>query len=516
MAKRTAGGNPSGRLRRSPSRSDKAETSQNSGHYKLPALDKVMESLYRDYGEIVKVSGLIGHPDLLFVFNPNEIERIFKKEETMPHRPSMPSVKYYKQVLRKDFFGKDAGVVGVHGQQWDDFRSKVHQTMMQPNTAKKYFAPLNQITIEFLDRIEERIKPDHELDCDFMEELYKWALESIGKVALDTRLGCLNKNLNEEPEAQRMIESVKTFFANVAQVELRMPVWRIYSTPAWKKYIGAFDVFRETCLKHINEALVNLQSQPPNRKEEDIPLVERILLKTSDPKIATVLALDLLLVGIDTVSRRRKENCTDSLNAMSSTSLTSFQTSVAATTIIYHLAKNPKKQEKLYSELLELLPNEDDPITEDTMPKLVYLNACIKESLRMKPVIIGNGRSLTSSAVIGNFQIPKGTHVIFPHYVVSNLQQYFPDPESFVPERWLKNSGACPYDTKIHRFASLPFGYGRRTCLGRRFAEAELKILLSKIFRKYNVGYQHGEIKYEVQSTYKSPDPIFFHFRKRT
>lgn len=64
-----------------------------------------------------------------------------------------------------------------HGQQWDDFRSKVHQTMMQPNTAKKYFAPLNQITIEFLDRIEERIKPDHELDCDFMEELYKWALE---------------------------------------------------------------------------------------------------------------------------------------------------------------------------------------------------------------------------------------------------------------------------------------------------------------------------------------------------
>ena len=37
--------------------------------------------------------------------------------------------------------------------------------------------------------------------------------------------------------------------------------------------------------------------------DDDIPLVERILLKTSDPKVATVLALDLLLVGIDTVSR---------------------------------------------------------------------------------------------------------------------------------------------------------------------------------------------------------------------
>lgn len=49
--------------------------------------------------------------------------------------------------------------------------------MMQPNTAKKYLAPLNQITEEFLLRMEEKIKADNELECDFMEELYKWALE---------------------------------------------------------------------------------------------------------------------------------------------------------------------------------------------------------------------------------------------------------------------------------------------------------------------------------------------------
>ncbi|EEB11516.1 cytochrome P450, putative [Pediculus humanus corporis] len=469
------------------------------GHYKLESLDKVMESLYREYGDVVKISGLIGHPDLLFIFNPNEIERIFKREETLPHRPSMPSVKYYKQVLRKDFFGKNTGVVGVHGQQWNDFRSKVHQTMMQPSTAKKYLIPLNQITTEFLNRIQENIKSNDELSCDFMEELYKWALESIGKVALDTRLGCLNKNLEMESEAQIMIDSVKTFFANVAQVELRMPVWRIYSTPAWKKYIGAFDVFRETCLKYINESMIKLNSKTlkddDDDDDDDIPLVERILLKTSDPKVATVLALDLLLVGIDT-------------------------TSVAATTIIYHLAKNPEKQEKLYRELYNLLPNDDDLITEKIISQSVYLSACIKESLRIKPVIIGNGRSLTSNAIINNYQIPKGTHVIFPHYVVGNLPEYFPKPQEFIPERWLKSSSGkfgekCPHENKIHRFASLPFGYGRRTCLGRRFAEIELKILISKIFRKYKVSYNYGLIKYQVQSTYKSSHPIYFHLKKR-
>lgn len=72
------------------------------------------------------------------------------------------------------------------------------------------------------------------------------------------------------------------------------------------------------------------------------------------------------------------------------------------------------------------------------------------------------------------------THVIFPHYVLSNKESYFPEPTKFIPERWLKNEEQSQKD--IHRFVSLPFGYGRRTCIGRRFAEAELAILLSKVF----------------------------------
>lgn len=54
----------------------------------------------------------------------------------------------------------------------------------------------------------------------------------------------------------------------------------------------------------------------------------------------------------------------------------------------------------------------------------------------------------------------------------------------FSPERWLKTSEdaskqSCPH--KIHPFVVLPFGYGRRTCLGKRFAMAELQIILAKV-----------------------------------
>lgn len=61
-------------------------SSINTGQYRIQDLDKVMYSLQKQYGKIAKVGGLIGHPDLLFVFDGDEIRNIFKKEETLPHR----------------------------------------------------------------------------------------------------------------------------------------------------------------------------------------------------------------------------------------------------------------------------------------------------------------------------------------------------------------------------------------------------------------------------------------------
>lgn len=56
------------------------------GQYRIQDLDKVMFTLNKQFGKIAKVGGLIGHPDLLFVFDGDEIRKIFKKEETLPHR----------------------------------------------------------------------------------------------------------------------------------------------------------------------------------------------------------------------------------------------------------------------------------------------------------------------------------------------------------------------------------------------------------------------------------------------
>ncbi|KAK9877540.1 hypothetical protein WA026_018647 [Henosepilachna vigintioctopunctata] len=465
------------------------------GQYKINELDKVMWSLKKEYGNIVKVGGLIGHPDLLFVFNGDYIRKVFKQEEVLPHRPSMPSLHYYKQKLRKDFFDGNAGVIGVHGPKWDEFRKQVQHILLPPSAAKVYIEPLDVIASDFLRRMEESLDENQELPGNFLSEIYKWALESVARVSLDTRLGCLEPNLPKDSESQKIIDAINTFFWNVAEVELKMPVWRVYHNNSFKKYIGALEDFRILCSKYIRKTMDNMnQKDFQNVKQENISIVEKILLKTGNPKLAAVLALDLLLVGVDT-------------------------TSIAAASTIYQLSQNPDKQEKLFKELKGILPNPDSKFNSQTQENVPYLKACIKETLRMYPVIIGNGRSLQSDTIIGGYHIPKGTHVIFPHLVVSNSEEYFSQPEKFLPDRWLKNedeTSDCPFKReKTHPFVTLPFGYGRRSCLGRRFAETELQIFLSKLFRKYKVQYNYGALTYKITPTYVPEQPLKFKLTHR-
>lgn len=65
--------------------------------------------------------------------------------------------------------------------------------------------------------------------------------------------------------------------------------------------------------------------------------------------------------------------------------------------------------------------------------------------------------------------------VVFPTVVTGNMEKYVTDAKMFKPMRWLKESKT------LHPFASLPYGHGARMCLGRRFADLEIQVLLAKV-----------------------------------
>lgn len=158
----------------------------------------------------------------------------------------------------------------------------------------------------------------------------------MGAWALGSRLGCLNE---DEAGAKEIIKCIHGFFHSVPELELSAPLWRLYATPAYKTYIHALDTFRSLCLSRLTDKGVCGQIA---RKEGD--------------KVATILALDLLLVGVDT-------------------------TAAAAASAIYLLAKNKRAQTELRKELDKNLVT-DRTLNSKDLDTLPYLRACIKEALR--------------------------------------------------------------------------------------------------------------------------------------
>jgi len=76
--------------------------------------------------------------------------------------------------------------------------------------------------------------------------------------------------------------------------------------------------------------------------------------------------------------------------------------------LLYHIANNPKKQEKLREEVMSVLPDKTMPITYDILKHIPYVKACIKESLRLFPIFTGNLRNMQTDVSIGGYMIPKG------------------------------------------------------------------------------------------------------------
>jgi hypothetical protein len=72
-----------------------------------------------------------------------------------------------------------------------------------------------------------------------------FVLTAIVFISLDKRLGCLDGDLATDSENQKMIHCVETIFNCLNMMETQIPVWKYVSTPTWRKYVKAADMFTE-------------------------------------------------------------------------------------------------------------------------------------------------------------------------------------------------------------------------------------------------------------------------------
>ncbi|XP_030165223.1 1,25-dihydroxyvitamin D(3) 24-hydroxylase, mitochondrial isoform X2 [Lynx canadensis] len=148
--------------------------------------------------------------------------------------------------------------------------------------------------------------------------------------------------------------------------------------------------------------------------------------------------------------------------------------------ILYNLSRNPRVQQKLLKEIQSVLSENQMPRAED-LRNMPYLKACLKESMRLTPSVPFTTRTLDKATVLGEYALPKGTVLMLNTQVLGSNEENFKDSSQFRPERWLQEK------KKINPFAHLPFGVGKRMCIGRRLAELQLRLALCWIVRKYDI-----------------------------
>lgn len=115
----------------------------------------------------------------------------------------------------------------------------------------------------------------------------------------------------------------------------------------------------------------------------------------------------------------------------------------------------------------------------------VYLRACLEESMRLCPVVVHLTRVARREARIGGETVPAGTRVFPSAYLAQRNPEVFPEPNRFLPERFLEG--------KTFEGAYFPFGFGARTCIGRHFVMRQMILLTSTVLRHTDLALLPGD-----------------------
>jgi cytochrome P450 len=145
------------------------------------------------------------------------------------------------------------------------------------------------------------------------------------------------------------------------------------------------------------------------------------------------------------------------------TLLTDGPTSSSLAWVFERLLRHPDKLERLQS---ELLAGEGDE----------YLDAVIKETLRLRPPVSVVVRRLLKPATLGGYDLPAGTLIAPCVYLIHHREDVYENPGEFIPERFLTQRAAVP--------TWIPFGGGARRCLAASYAEQEMKRVLRTVLEE--------------------------------
>ncbi|XP_075054111.1 25-hydroxyvitamin D-1 alpha hydroxylase, mitochondrial [Mixophyes fleayi] len=412
------------------------------------------------YGPVWKAS--FGPILTVHVADPALIEQVLRQEGKHPIRSDLSSWKDYRQ-----YRGHSYGLLTAEGEEWQQFRSILGKHMMKPKEVEGYSDVLNDVVGDLIKKIShQRSQNPNHIVKDIASEFYRFGLEGISSVLFESRIGCLETTVPKDTE--RFIQSINTMFV-MTLLTMAMPKFlhKIFRKP-WQKFCESWDYMFAFAKGHIDQRMADVAEKVSQGKEVEGKYLTYYLAQEKIPmKSVYGNVTELLLAGVDTIS-----------------STLSWS--------LYELARHPKIQSSLHKEIKDVLQGRIIATAAD-VARMPLMKAVVKEVLRLYPVIPGNARVISDRDIeVGEYIIPKQTLITLCHYATSRDEKYFSNPNEFRPERWLNK------DDSHHPYASIPFGFGKRSCIGKRIAELEVYLALSRILT-------HFELKPECPGSLVKP-----------
>ncbi|KAK6195645.1 hypothetical protein SNE40_001030 [Patella caerulea] len=406
-----------------------------------PAAHKVLMSRFWQFGPIYQFGVL--KSKMVFLFTLKDLIKLKKAEGFYPVHLDFKHLRRYR--TSRDL---PLGLLVSTGEDWLRQRKHIGKALLSSSSLKCYFEGVDMVAKKVAEDLSESASESRPIEMESIVGHY--VLLAMARVMMG-----YEGDEQEEQTVHDFTSIITTARENFkdARILLSTPTFLWPFVKAWRRHSGRWDHLLRTTKRYIENYLSR-----DSTEVEEISCVLSHLLKSPELTLpeAHINITDLVLASIDT-------------------------TSSSILWCVYELSLSSKTQHTLFLEIKDFLEAHGTP-SFSGLQDLPYLKAVLKESQRLHPVGFFVSRILQESSTIQGYHIDTGSHVAGSMYVIGRDSSLFPQPDVFNPDRWLEDNSDLETFTN-----NVPFGLGRRMCIGRRVAEIVMSCFIFHLVKSYRI-----------------------------
>ena len=401
------------------------------------------------FGDMFYFQPYLGAKKILIIQNSRLMEEVVSKEGALPERGDIGYQMMKKAILE---INVTPTLVACDGPAWKRLRDPVSKRFLRPKFISNYIPELGKVAERAVRDIIEMSNRDKSDFDQVRHRLMSWSLSTIYFFLFNRHVESYDLE-----EIKKLSDAVEISVENVLSNKWNKPHLKYLPSKDWREFT--------TNLKFVTDFIRNQIKEIGNTDStvagNDTFL--QYLMNETDFDMETIVGLffDFTAGAVDT-------------------------TKLAVQWLWYNLAKNPRVQAKLHEEVTSVV-GDSAVITVEHFNKLHYLKMCMKESMRVSPLVAILTRLIKQKDTIGGVQVPKDTLVMANIYSMSTDERYWKVPNEFLPERWEDRS-------EIDFYSCLPFGTGARMCVGRRLSETKIQLITAHLCKRARIHLQREPI----------------------